>query len=125
MGGWLLDQQGSAIAYWADELTTQDFVRFSAVRGDPAWQAEWELLAILVSLHAFEKEVSAARFLVKVQSDSMAALGVALKLASPRHLMNALAAELALKLEDVGAEFILTEHIPGVHNVEADALSRL
>ena len=63
-----------------------------------------------MSLHVFSAAVGDSGT-VKVQSDSTAALGVAMKLASPRRFMNALAAEMDLQLEIAGTEMILTEHI--------------
>ena len=36
--------------------------------------------------------------------------------------MNALGAEMALVLDDLSAELILTRHVQGVQNVEAHAL---
>ena len=38
-------------AYWADSLSDDELCRFRSVNGHPSWQAEWELLAILISLH--------------------------------------------------------------------------
>ena len=38
---------------WADPASDGEFGSFRAVKGDRAWQAEWELLAILISLHVF------------------------------------------------------------------------
>ena len=53
LGAVLDNAQGKPTAYCADGLTTWDLVRFKAHRGDPAWQAEWALLAVLFSLIAF------------------------------------------------------------------------
>ena len=39
--------------------------------------------------------------------------------------MNAFAADLALVLDELEADFILTQHIQGVLNVAADAMGRL
>ena len=66
-----------------------------------------------------------SRVQIVVQSDSPAALSVALKLSSPKVLMNSLAAEIALVLDELRAELILTQHIQGVLRFEADALCRL
>ena len=53
MGGVLLSARHQPLCYWADALGPLDFERFGAKLGDPAWQAEWEHLAVLTSLHAF------------------------------------------------------------------------
>ena len=108
-----------------DTLSCHELDRFNAFRGDPAWQAEWELLAILISLHAFHDKLMSVRAHVVVQSDSMAALGAAMKVSSSSYYMNALAAEIALVLEELGSEVVLTDHLPAALNTDADALSRL
>ncbi len=38
------------IERWACPLSAGDLALFDAERGDPAWQAEWELLALLLSV---------------------------------------------------------------------------
>ena len=48
-----------------------------------------------------------------------------MKLASPRPLVNAVAAEITLMLEATRADLLVPQHFRGVLNVEADALSRL
>ena len=48
-----------------------------------------------------------------------------MKLSSPKTGINALAAEISLVLDEVVAELILTHHIQGVLNSEADSLGTL
>ena len=48
-----------------------------------------------------------------------------MKMASPRPLVNALAAEISLTLEELRADVLVGEHLRGILNVQADALSRL
>ena len=43
------------VAWWAQELQPEDFAFLQATPGDPAWQTEWEMLAIIVSLTTFSK----------------------------------------------------------------------
>ena len=62
---------------------------------------------------------------VLAQLDSESALRVAVKLASPHPAINRIAAELALLLEEIGAEALTGQHWPNAINIEADALSRL
>ena len=62
---------------------------------------------------------------IVVQSDSLAPLSVAMKRFSPKVLMNVLAAEIALVVDELSTEHILTRHIQGVLKFEPDALSRL
>ena len=125
LGGYIMNEHNQVAAYWADKLTPEDLSRFDATIGDPAFQAEWELLAVLISLHVFANELCSAWGCFAVQSDSKAALGTAMKLASPRPSMNAIAAEIAIQLEVLHAEVIIGEHVSGTLNFVADALSRL
>ena len=59
-----------------------------------------------------------------VLSQSLAAVSVTMNLSSPKALMNALAAETALVLDELCAHLILAQHIQGVLKFEADALNR-
>ena len=85
----------------------------------------WELLTVVVSVRIWAPFLKGNLAEVHVQADSMPALGAAVKLTSSAPMLNELAMELSLALESVGAEVAFGEHIRGVLNVEADALSRL
>ena len=125
MGDMLLNERGEPIEYWADPITDEDLSRFRAARGDSAFMGEFELLRVLVSLHVWGPRLIGLTGAFAVQADSKAALGAALKLSSPRPLMNALAAEISLVLETFRIQALTGEHYRGSLNVEADALSRL
>ena len=71
-------------ALWADSLSADDLRRCQAVKGDLAWQAEQELLAILMSLCVFRSKLVESTAQIVVQSDSLAALSVTVKLFSPK-----------------------------------------
>ena len=62
---------------------------------------------------------------VRVASDSVAALSAMHKMASPVPVMNGLGAELALILEESGSVQLAFEHIPGKLNSLADWCSRV
>ena len=66
---------------------------------------------------------SRAQFVV--QSDSPAAFFDCCEAILAQVWMNALAADVALVLDELEADFILTQHIQGVLNVAADAMGRL
>ena len=53
----IIRHHGSPEAYWAASLSDDELSRFRAVKGDPLWQAEWGLLAILISLHVFRSQL--------------------------------------------------------------------
>ena len=73
----------------------------------------------------FRSELVESRAQSVVQSDLLAALSVAMKPSSPKVLMNASAAEIALVLGGLSAKVILTQRVWSVLNYEAHALSRL
>ena len=115
-----------AVAYLATPVTRFDRVRLGApVEPDPAYMAEWELLAVLVALKTWASQLKGQRTGFLLQMDSKAALGAALKLASPTPSVNVIAAEVALALEILNVEALQGEHYRGTINIEADALSRI
>ena len=120
----MLTARRRPLAFWADALTDDDLTIFKAKIGDPAWQSEWEILALLVSLHAFRRFLP-RRTCIAVESDNTAVLEAATTLASGKALMNAVAAEVALILEEMDLQITFVEHVAGVNNYVADALSRL
>ena len=124
MAGILYNEYDEPKAFWADDITDGDLKRFGSARGDPSYMAEWEILAVLVSLKIWINYVKAAQTQLVVQTDSTAAMGAALKLASPRPLVNAVAAEITLMLEATRADLLVPQP-GGVLNLKADALSRL
>ena len=113
------------VQYWADCITAQDEIVWRAERNVSKHMALWELLTIVVSVRVWAPFLRGDLAEIRVQADSLAALGAAVKLTSPVPVLNELAMELALALESIGAEVTLGEHIRGILNVEADALSRL
>ena len=85
----------------------------------------YEILALLISLRTWGTCVRNHRIGVLVQLDSECALQVATKMASPHPVVNRLAAELALCVENLRLETLTGQHWRNVVNIEADALSRL
>ena len=61
---------------------------------------------------------------VVLRSDSVVALAMAKKLSSPSPVINWIGAELAIRCDKHRVKRIVTQHIPGNWNVEADWLSR-
>ena len=108
----------------ADIIRNDDLDRLWAERGNPAFMAEFELLAVLIAFKAWGHLMAGQRVCCLLKIDSQAAQGAITKLASPSPVCNALAAELSLTLEHLNVK-LLTDHIRTGNNVEADALSRL
>jgi hypothetical protein len=77
IGGVLYDQD-TPLSYFADNITDHDLTRFSATTGDPAFDALWEGLAILVALRSW-RTTNATAVTFQVRSDSLSALSSTLK----------------------------------------------
>ena len=122
MGGILWGPQG-AVAWWAQDLQEEDFNFLGATPGDPAWQTEWELVAIILSLTAFMEHVQCKA--VSLLSDNTGALETTLQLRSSKPGMAVLAAELVLTLRDIDSQVAFGRHLRSAANYLADALSRL
>jgi hypothetical protein len=122
--GAILFRNGSPVAWLAEEWSALDYTLFrGAKRGDPAWQAEWELLAVLIAVDTWLPRLRGQAMCV-VQTDATAALHDVARMAGRTPAMNALAAELALRFESAQIHF-KAEHFNGTLNFECDALSRL
>jgi hypothetical protein len=123
LGGVLLDS-GKAVAAFADKVSPEDRERLQVVVGDHRGQSLLEGLAILLALRIFLRWRQGEVAKVSVRSDSKAALGMALNLASPSPLMNAVGREIAYDTALGDYQVELVEHTPGVANVSPDFLSR-
>ena len=56
--GGILIQQKQVIAYFSSALTSDDHMLFNATPGDPSFQSEYELLAVLVGLRSSAKIIA-------------------------------------------------------------------
>jgi hypothetical protein len=121
--GAILFKFGQPVAWIAEDWGEHDLRVLKATRGDPAWQAEWELLAVLIAVDTWLPHLH-AQAVSLLQTDATAALYDATRMAGRTPAMNALAAELALRFES--AQVHMTgEHLSGTLNFACDALSRL
>eukprot|EP00971_Amphidinium_carterae_P295682 5872427-Amphidinium_carterae.1 len=57
--GAILLSAGRPLAYWADELSPMDEQELGLKRGDPAGQAVWEFMALVLSVTVFADAISA------------------------------------------------------------------
>ena len=121
--GAVLFQFGWPIAWIALDWSEEDLFFLQAQKGDPAWQAEWELFAVLIAVDTWLANLKGqSTFLM--QTDATAALFAAARLAGRTLAMNVLAVELAVRLESAQVG-LAPENLRGTLNVECDALSRL
>ena len=123
--GGILIQQKQVIAYFSSALTSDDHMLFNATPGDPSFQSEYELLAVLVGLRSSAKIIAdsgATRVVLK--GDNTATLNAAMNHRASSPLMAQLTAELVLELEAQGIHTIVAQHLPGLLNVSPGKLSR-
>ncbi|HIG16147.1 MAG TPA: hypothetical protein EYQ31_01985 [Candidatus Handelsmanbacteria bacterium] len=125
MGGILYNTEAEPVAFFADTFTATDEEVLSATRGLSDHMTLWEGLTILVAMRTWREEDDHRSLLVYIKSDSLSACRMLLKLAARSPSCNVIAKELALDLSECAHPPILAEHIPGIVNVTADALSRL
>jgi hypothetical protein len=87
-----------AASWAAEEWDVQDLTLLNAAKGDPTWQAEWELLAVWVAVDVWLPYIY-DRGTCLLQTDATATRHDAARLAGRTPAMSASAAELALRLE--------------------------
>ena len=121
--GAILFWAGVPQAWIAGTWEKDDLDRFKAEMGDPAWQAEWEIYATLLAIDVWLKFLW-GHPLAMLQLDATAALHSILRASGRTPAMNAIAAEIALRLE-IGKIELQAEHLTGTLNFDCDALSRL
>ena len=89
------------MVWLAGDWEKEDF-NLGAARGDPAWQSEWELHAALLAIDTWLPRLR-GQPLCLFQSDSTATLYAVMHASGKTPAMNALAAEIALRLESLYA----------------------
>ena len=103
--GAILFRNKLPLAWMAEAWSPDDAVLLKASIGNPAWQAEWELIAMLIAVDTWLPQLhSQATGLV--QPDATAALHDAARMAGRMPAMNALAAELALRFESAQVRIV-------------------
>ena len=121
--GAILSKDNIPYEYFAESITTADLRRFSASVGEAKQTTLWEAFTLLICIRQWL--VKSACLRVRLKSDSLGALRLAMKLPPSSPHLNRIAQEIALHLALDDAAIDLLEHVPGVTNVQADALSRL
>ena len=111
------------VAWWADEIQEWDLALLGARTGDPAWQSEWELLAVAISVKLFGSQIASQA--VHLTTDNTGVLHTALNLRASSPGMVAIAAELACVLRQYDVDLRQGDHVRSAANYLADALSRL
>jgi hypothetical protein len=122
-GGGVLYSDGALKAWFAFEWADATHSLFNLRRGEPANMCLFEALTFLLAARLWLP--LAATKGCRVKSDNIAALRLAINLSSRSSNLNRVGMELALDLALGRYVAEALEHIPGVSNIEPDALSRL
>ena len=110
--------------WFSTPLSPEVLDKFKAKAGDPAFTTAWEALASLVALRLWLPSCSRS-LSTRMKSDNVGAIRMLLKMTSQSGTHAAIAREVALDIASGNYDIGELEHIPGVTNVAANALSRL
>ena len=123
----LLRTSGSGlqlVEYLASQLFPFELERFQLAVGDPAGQAVWEALAVLVAIRAWRSYwCQSSCTTVEVRCDSLAASGAARRISSRDPKLKCVMQELSLQVAVHGLNIGLLAHTPGLANMLPDTLS--
>ena len=123
MGG-VLYHKGAPKRWFSIPLNPELLAKFKAEKGDPAFNTAWEAMALLVALRLWLSGCPRT-LAVRVKSDNVGALRMLLNLTSQSSTMAIIAREIALDIAGGNYQLYELEHVAGVTNVVADALSRV
>ena len=122
--GAILEIDDVVIAFIAAPLTPLDTALFGFALGDSAGQQTWEALAPLCALRAWRPYWRHCRVRLGARGDNVGSLHLMMELKIRGDGPSKVARELALELGDGAYAPEITEHIPGLSNIDADILSR-
>ena len=124
--GAVLYVSGAVRAWFSEPLTAQDMQLLGggAQIGDPAYQTEFELWAVVLAIKTFGPVFHGEHVRFFLQTDNSAALQAALEFKAKSPLLTYIASELTVTLAAFNVAPLWGEHLPGVLNDVADALSR-
>ena len=123
LGGFLVENQ--RIQSWFScgiSEEEQAILRISIA--ESAAQQVVEALVVLVALRAWKCRWVHQRVILRVKSDNISALVMCMKLKTDGYGTCIIAREMALDIASTEYTPSIAEHIPGVDNIIADALSR-
>ena len=123
IGGWIA-VAGTPIAYFTQAIATHDETVLGHKRGEHEGQQAFEALALLVAIRLWAPLWKHKRVRLIIRNDNVGALTVFAACKGKSIPMNAVAREYALDLADGTHEPDLIQHLPGITNAVADALSR-
>jgi hypothetical protein len=122
--GILYDHNDFPTAYFADRISPHVLFRCGATLGDSAYTTLLEALALLVALR-IARGSSATVVAFQMWSDSLGTLSSVLKASSQSPSLNNSVSEILLDEAELYSSIALTVRVPGLSNIQPDALSRL
>ena len=101
------------MAFWNDQVTEMDRKMMGSDEGDPAFQSEWELLAVWISLEAVKPWIMQGELAPQIilRTDNKATIQAAMEMRSRSPLMTQLTAEIAIQIELMQLDKIHAEHV--------------
>lgn len=123
MGGFL-SRDGHILSWFAVALSDADCENLDIEIGASASQQAVEALAVLIALRIWAQHWQTHGTLLRVKSDSITALTMALKLQASGHATSIVAREIALEVAAANYYPVVAMHVPGIANVIPDQLSR-
>jgi hypothetical protein len=114
------------VSWFSSCITEIDEVQFGKAIGSCEGQQLWESLAALVSLRVWKHKWKSGRVRLKVRGDNVTMLSLLVRLRPPTDSpgLGLIARELALDIAESVYAPDVSEHLPGIANMVADALSR-
>ena len=122
--GGTLRVSGELKSSFASDLPKSVLEKFKADRGDAKHTTLWEAFALLFACRAWLPSFK-GRAKVRCKSDSLSLLQMLMRGRAKSADLTVIAREFAIDLAKGRYRLHLLKHIPGVTNVEADALSRV
>ena len=122
--GGILYHRNSPRRWFASHLPSELLQKFNASVGDSSHNTLWESIALLVAMRLWLPRTD-RRVSIRIKSDNVGALRTILKMTSPSQPMGQIAREIALDVAAGNYQVTELQHVAGITNVAADALSRM
>ena len=122
--GGVFCQCGTAKELFSEAVSAEDQDILSVTVGSPDGQQVLEAMALLIALRTWRPRWIHARAAVAIRGDNVTMLTMIAKLKSRGGALSVIAREIALEVAAAAYRPFLVEHVPGVANGVADALSR-
>ena len=122
--GGVLTRCGQCMSWFSCALSDAELAVLELTRGSHRSQQAVEALCALVALRAWSQHWRNQRLQIRVQSDSISALVLAVRLKTSGRASGIIARDMALDLAESNFMPLIAEHVPGVANLVPDLLSR-